>query len=376
MNERDDDGAEGRDIAGSGAGADDAQYAALLRRAGRYPPPDAAARAHAFEVVHAQWRESLTAAPAASAVAAAAAAAAPAAAPESATTATARLRPSRPRWPYALAASLALVTLAGLLWRSGPGVAAERFAVAEVVQGSVFVQRSWLQGGDAPLQSQAAVNVGDEIALPAASGASLRLGNGINVRLAAGTRIHLASIDAITLDAGTLYVDADPRRARAALHVATALGRVEHLGTQYSVTSGPGLLEVAVREGRVRVAGASGAAAPTPAEAGAGELLRIDAGGHVARGAVETHGPRWAWLAGLATPFSMDGATLQQFLDWYTRETGMQVAFGDEAAARRRDSVLSGSIAGLAPEAALQAVAASSGLELRRGAGTVELQLR
>lgn len=333
---------------------EDGLLARAVRDATRLEPPSAQARERVRAAVHAQWRASL-AAPALVAAAV----------------------PLRPRWPLALAASLAVALVSGaLFWQSarlaGDGTTV---AVAEIVRGPVAIESSGLLGPrQAALAARGTVATRQVVATGADGAALLRLGQGLTLRLAANSRLVVAAADDVVLEAGTAYVDADPRFGAQPLRVTTPLGSVRHLGTQYSVSAGANALEVAVREGRVQL---SVGATREPLLARAGEALRVGAGGAVARVAIGRDDTRWSWLAAVPVPFELDGATLPAFLDWYARETGLAVSFAEASGpVRAREVTLRGSIAGLSPEAALQVVVASTGLAATRDRSGLVLAFR
>jgi hypothetical protein len=88
-------------------------------------------------------------------------------------------------------------------------------------------------------------------------------------------------------------------------------------------------------------------------------------GGEVRVAAVATFGPEWDWIL-KATPFRLEGATLDRFLTWVEIEGGRSVEFADE---RLRDEagrvVLHGSVSGLAMDEVLEAVLPTIGLTSR-----------
>lgn len=343
-----------------GSGVDrveaDAALRALLGRAQRHRPPSVEARARAFAAVHAEWRASLQAdgAPAA-----------PAAAPAA----------SRPRSrvaPFALAAGVAVLSIAGALAFRAQQAAAPAVAVAQAVAGQATLERAWWRGADAPLAAAAQVAAGDRVTTGPDAVAGLRVSASLAVRMAPGSRLRFDAPDAATLEAGTVYVDADPRLGRTPLRISTPHGVVSHLGTQYSVGLAQGALEVAVREGEVALQ--QGA---TTQRARGGELLRVGSGGAVRREPLAPHGERWAWLARAPSPVEIDGRPLADFLYWYRRETGVVPRFDDAGSGSRLGGVmLHGDVAGLAPDDALAVVAASAGLEIRRGEGELTLAPR
>lgn len=343
---------------GQESAADEAALRALLGRARRHPAPSAAARERAFAAVHAEWRAGQ---PATSTAVGAAPAARPAAA-----------RPPGRFRALAVAAGVGVLSIAGALaWRAQQ-LAAPAVAVAESVAGAAMVDRAWWRGADAPLAAAAPLAPGDRVVTSREAVAGLRLGTRLALRLAPGSSLRLDATDTATLEAGTVYVDSDPRLGRSPLAIRTPHGVVSHLGTQYSVGLAGGGLEIAVREGEVELVRGA-----TTERATGGQLLRVEAGGALRREPLVPHGERWAWLARAPSPVEIDGRPLADFLYWYARETGVTPRFADPAAAARLATVtLHGEVAGLAPESALEVVAASTGLAVSRSADGVTLAPR
>jgi ferric-dicitrate binding protein FerR (iron transport regulator) len=329
------------------ANDDDAALKVLLGRARRYPPPSTAARDRAFAAVHTAWREGQ---------------------PPVAGVAPPRRRVAS----LALAAGVGVLSIAGALaWRAQQA-AAPAVAVAEAVAGEAVLDRAWWRGADRPLSVAARIAAGDSVVTAQGAVTGVRLTPGLAVRLAPGSRLRFDSPDAATLEAGTVYVDSDPRIGRAPLRIATPYGSVSHLGTQYTVGLAGSGLEVAVREGEVAVARGAGTE-----RVARGELLRIDAAGAASREPLASHGERWAWLATAPAPVRIDGRPLADFLAWYARETGVAPGFADAAAGSRLAGVtLHGEVAGLPPDEALEVVAASTGLAVTRSPGAVTLTPR
>lgn len=339
-------------------GDDDTDVARALRLAAA-PRPSAERRAAAFERVHAEWR------------AAVAPPQQPVVAPPQPT--------RRPAWRITLAASVAAAAIAIALVAGGPAARSERVAVAKVVagrqatlQGSGALDR-WL-GRERVLAANAVVQSGDSLSTGDATAALLQIGPTLTLRVAPQSQLRFDAPDEVTLLRGQIYVDADAGTGRGRpLTVVTAYGRVQHVGTRYLVRLLPAALEVAVREGRVQVLAA---AADAPAEAGAGERLRLDGGsGVITRGSIAASAADWAWLAAIPAPVGIDGETLDSFLEWYAAESGRRVELGDDAAERARlGSIrLRGSVAGSSPDEALDSVAAIADLVVRRDAGRVTI---
>jgi ferric-dicitrate binding protein FerR (iron transport regulator) len=322
---------------------EEAAVAAVVRRA--LPrEPDQAARDRARAAVMAEWQAAL--------------AARRKPASRDSDPASHRRTGRAPR--FALAASLLLAGVAALFaWFHAQQPPAGPL-VARIEQGGLVADGALLGPG-------ADVASGRVVAAASDTGALLRLGPALTLRLAAGTEARLASAARVELEQGRLFVDAGPG-AGAALEIATLIGEVRHLGTQYEVVASGDAVEIAVREGRVRLASAAG---PT-IDASAGELLQARRDETPRRQVIADPEARFAWIAALPTPIAIEGLPLAAFLEWYARETGRTVVFasGDVEQEAAVD-ILRGSVDGLAPEAALDVVAASAGLAVERRAGTL-----
>jgi ferric-dicitrate binding protein FerR (iron transport regulator) len=217
--------------------------------------------------------------------------------------------------------------------------------------------------GEARLQSSPAepgrtLNVGDTVAVGAvlvtddATRIALAHGPGASMRIDRQSRIERVAQNRFRLSAGAVYIDASPAAKGQELVIETLAGEVQHLGTQYQVRQANGIVEVAIREGRVEIARSSGVA-----RAAAGERVRIDAAGEVRRSAISAQDPAWDWAEATSPPFAIHERTLAEFLGWVARETGRRVAYASPEAQRTAETLkLRGSIEGLDPDTALSAV--------------------
>ena len=116
-----------------------------------------------------------------------------------------------------------------------------------------------------------------------------------------------------------------------------------------------------------------------PVSVAASQSVLIPSGGDLRRSTIASDGPEWAWIEALALPFKIEGAKLESFLEWAAREIGMSWRFATAGAARHgRTVVLHGSIDGLTPREALEAVLPTAGMmyELRDGTIWVSLANR
>jgi ferric-dicitrate binding protein FerR (iron transport regulator) len=330
---------------------DEAAVGRVVRLARRYPAPSPQRRQAAFERVQAEWREATA--------------------------------PRQRRWatrPVAIAASVVVALLAAGLFVARGGAGGPTVANVEAVSGSegTVAGAGWLARVTRAdeLQAGAALQAGELVATGAQTVARLRVGPSLELRVAGGSQLRFDAADRLTLLRGQVYVDSGAATgASSRLVVSTVHGDVQHVGTRYLARVDGASLEVAVREGRVRVERAG--RAPIAAEAVAGESLQIgDASQTIARRKVALHGDAWAWLAAMPAAFDVEGATLDRFLAWYEAETGRSVVFTDEARRDRAASItLRGRIAGLTPDQALAAIAPTVEMQVARDAPAGEVRV-
>ncbi len=274
-------------------------------------------------------------------------------------------RAVRRRRVWSVAAPVGLLAAAAaLVWaldlRSLLQRPVELPSVAEVthVKGELRDVSPGTRSGGAFLRKGDRLRVGAVVATTKGR-ASLAWRDGTQLRLDEGTRATL-ELEAVTLQAGAVYVDTDPALPlRSRLVVTTPLGSTRHLGTRYEVRlSGP-RLRVRVRTGRVQLerAGRLDVAA-------AGEELSVREGADVSRRAVPTYGSDWSWVTAAGPPFRMEGRSASALLEWAATEGGWTLEFADgPAAAAAAQATLHGTIEGTSPEDALAVVLPTCGLE-------------
>jgi ferric-dicitrate binding protein FerR (iron transport regulator) len=201
------------------------------------------------------------------------------------------------------------------------------------------------------------VSTGETIQTDDRSRAALQFGAAVSLRLDQGTIVKVASADELVLTAGALYIDSQEQNPQE-LTVRTDAGSVRHVGTQYEVRTHADDMVVSVREGRVMIANAAGTSSGV-----AGEEIRVTPRGQIVRGSVAAHDPRWQWAARTAPQFDINDHTLAVFLEWVARETGRKVVYASSAAQSAANGLkLRGSIVGLDPDTALNAVLSTTQL--------------
>jgi hypothetical protein len=319
---------------------EEAAIARLLAATGARPEATDAARARVRAAVESEWR-----------------ARHPAGTQSRVRTRTAGVRSLPTGW--ALAAST--VAALGLVWLvQTRGPAAVEVASIQRVEGAVQLRRG---GRDAELVAAAGqpLLAGDLILTGERGRLVLRSAAGIELRLDHDSRLAWDAPDAVHLTGGAAYVDTDDAGGVASeLVIETPAGEVRHLGTRYQVRVLDAGIEVAVREGAVRID--AGAESVTGR---AGELLTVT-GGNVSRATIAATATDWNWAESLAGTFAIEGRSLQEFLTWVERETGRTVVFRSaEAREAAERTMLSGAVDGLTPDAAIEAVLPTTGLAWR-----------
>ena len=313
----------------------DNQIARLLKLAGRRPAPGVERMERARDAARAEWRHAL------------------------------KTR-GRRRWlPFvAVAAMVAGVGGAAWVWKNRTAMPVQRPEIAtfQKVIGIVQVSDASVNGSVRTATTNASVRIADRLETESNGGAAIRYFDGPSVRVSAGTALTLDSTSRLTLIRGTIYVDSDPQQGSDSLAVATELGTVRHVGTQFEVRIQPGSLDVRVREGEVSIERRNERLTAT-----AGEGLLVRENRPVERRRIASSDPGWAWVTTMAAPFTLEGATVPAFLQWVSREEGLRWEYADSAARRVADrAVLHGSIDGLTPAEALLAVLPAAGLTPKR----------
>jgi hypothetical protein len=188
--------------------------------------------------------------------------------------------------------------------------------------------------------------------------AAFALANGATLRVNERTSVLIESPSVVTVEQGAVYIDTGGASAGAAIEVRTALGVIRDIGTQFEVDVTERRTRVRVRDGEIvftrnRV----------DTRAGRGTQL-VAAGDGVASSSVPVFGAEWEWIGRLPSSFDLGTHTLMEFLTWVARETGYTVAFESEDLAEKvRRMTVQGSVDGLTPDEALEAVLPATGLE-------------
>jgi len=206
------------------------------------------------------------------------------------------------------------------------------------------------------------VYVGGVISTGLGEGVSLLLARSESLRVDANTQLRVDAADRFTLLAGRVYADTGQFIHRdGGLKIETEFGLVTDVGTQFSVAVTNQSLDIAVREGRVDVRNDLDSYA-----ARMGERLTLVQGEAATVSELDTHDDYWDWIVELTPAFDMTNKSLLDFLKWAARETGRDLQFeSDESRMFAMRTDVHGSVEGLTPEEALQAILATTSVRYR-----------
>jgi ferric-dicitrate binding protein FerR (iron transport regulator) len=284
-----------------------------------------------------------------------------------------RSRRGRQRTAFALAAGVVAAAIG--VWAVAPRFAEAPLAVASltVASGDVRVTSGWLDRWHAVAPGQALL-AGQTIETGPSGRGALALPGGLSARVDRDSRLVATAADTLVLERGTIYVDSGPASAGSVpLDVVTPTGTVSHVGTRYEVRLLESGVRVSVRDGVVEWRSTGG----NVERSASGEQLMIAHDGRVARSAVSAYGPAWDWTLEAAPPIDIEGLPLSRFLAWAARETGREVAYGSPAVEREAAGiVVHGSITGLTPPQALDAVLATTSVRAQAAGGILLVDTR
>ncbi len=226
----------------------------------------------------------------------------------------------------ALAASVLLTAFLTLDTLRMNGVEEVNVASIGRTFGSIYVlgENSELLGGN----HLTTVTAGQTLITEIASGIGLAWGDGGSLRVDENSRVEFVSRERIFLRSGRIYFDSSPvlgsqvSSASPRLTVITEFGEVQHVGTQYMAEADAVTLTISVREGEVRLETANRSASVNE-----GKQLRLSGRRAPAVVDIGSTGAAWAWIEKTTPAVNLDGRTVEEFLRWVSRETGLQLEY-------------------------------------------------
>jgi hypothetical protein len=274
--------------------------------------------------------------------------------------------PSRRKIGWAVAAAVGSIALA-LAWVMQPPPPAVFGSISRIQTGETLVdsrslQRRSLRVGDL-------LRAGDEIT---AQGIGLiSLPSGINLRVGADTLIRALGQNDVELVRGVIYVDRPHTVSESShLRVHTRAGTIEHVGTAFEVFTNEQIVRLRVREGQVRLRNAGHDTIAT-----AGTQIVANSDGVVSQGSFPVNGDSWHWVSSLAPSYEIEGRPLLAFLEFESRELGLQLVFSDAHAREVAErTILHGTVRGREPLDAVASVLATTSLSYSIRGNTLQVQ--
>ena len=281
-----------------------------------------------------------------------------------------QVRSPKRRW-LSLAAAASVALLAGVVgWNAFMGNAANDGAVVGQLARSEApgIVEPRLLGSDAVLSEGAPLRPGQTLDVRGDS--LIDLTGGGNLRVARASAFKVLAANAVKLERGELYVDIPPgSRGSDRFMVVTPAGEFRHVGTQFAVAIVNGMTRLRVREGSVVWHATEG-----DSTVNAGTEVVIDRNRTVTRRPIATTGREWAWAESMAPEFEIENRPLQEFLVWFSRETGRKLELADDAARKQTATILMhGNVHGLTAMEALTAVMAATTLRFELPEGVIRV---
>ena len=138
-----------------------------------------------------------------------------------------------------------------------------------------------------------------------------------------------------------------------------------HLGTQYMAEIEGDELVVSVREGNVLIRGRL-----YEQQVDTGQQATLAGSQRPSLLSISRSGTQWDWVARTMPAADVDGRTLSEFLDWVSRELGLELRFEGDAEVVAHEAILRGTVDTL-PEDALRLRLATAALDWRIEEGVI-----
>ncbi len=278
---------------------------------------------------------------------------------------------------FAMAASVLLAVIASFNVLRDAGIAPLQVATINKSYGSILLgNQSQLH----ELSDFSAITAGQSIVTDTDSGIGLEWGRGGSLRIDADTRIEFISAEEVYLRSGRIYFDSTPSEliagtagesAETKFWIKTDHGTMTHVGTQYMTSSSGTELTISVREGRVSMDG--NYHNETVLE---GQQLKVTGSNRASVANFSRHGAAWDWVEKTAPIADVDGRSVDEFLKWVGRETGLDIFYeSPEAEQKARAGILKGKV-DMDPRSALAFRMMGEDLNFHIDGGTIKVSLK
>ncbi len=206
------------------------------------------------------------------------------------------------------------------------------------------------------------------------SRALLELLDGTTIRLDSSSRIRFVAPGVLDLEQGTVYVATLGTSAgsNSSVEIRTPLGIARDIGTRFEVNYQPvdQQLSIRVRQGEVVLQRNEKA----PLRAVEGQELVVAEDGLPEKNPVDIHDDSWAWTPEIFRSFDANGRSLDEFLQWPTKEAGWELRYADDLEQDARDNILGGSIDEMTIPEAVDYFLKASSLQSRLDRGVLWIE--
>jgi len=278
---------------------------------------------------------------------------------------------------FAIAASVLLAVIASFNMLRDASIAPPQLATINKSYGSILLgNQSQLN----ELSDFSTITAGQSIVTRTDAGISLAWGSGGSLRIEADTRIEFISAEEVYLRSGRIYFDSTPSELIAGtsggsvqtkFRIKTDHGTMTHVGTQYMTSSSSTELTISVREGRVSMVG--NYYNETVLE---GQQLKVTGSNLASVANFPRHGAAWDWVEATAPVADVDGRSVDEFLSWVSRETGLHISYeSPEAEQKAHAGILKGKV-DMDPRSALAFRMMGEDLNWDIDGGTIKVSLK
>jgi ferric-dicitrate binding protein FerR (iron transport regulator) len=273
-----------------------------------------------------------------------------------------------------LAVTLLLLDIGGQVGRPE----AREMARVEKITGPVRVITADAGGDGADLAIGTPIYVAQSLRTGGESGIALRLANGLSLRVDEHSELDLIDDQSVKLLSGRVYVDTGTDGVGSSsldgFELLTARGTVRHVGTQYMVRMDGARLAVSVRLGAVQFLGVEDGGSALVVSGGQ-EVSVTDRGGPKVS-VTDTLGDQWKWAEALGPGFALDGRSMDEFLAWVARETGLGLKYRSFAAKQAAEQTALHGTVDLPAREALDIVIMGTDLAAKIEDGVIEISVR
>lgn len=197
------------------------------------------------------------------------------------------------------------------------------------------------------------------------------LADGTDIRLADATTLRWLGSNEVSLLEGDIFISTEGADS---FVVQTKFGRVSDVGTQFIVSADATGLEVAVREGLVKVASPTIEHLSAPLKPGEASIITVQ-NSHVVETSAHPADSRWSWVHEAPAGYSSNNPL--ELLKQIARDLGKRLEFSSPGVrASLANETVVGDFKGMTPSQALTILSQTSGFDWRENEDALTIHLR